>query len=161
MERLRKSSIFAVCLLFALAWAGCDTNDPVGAQVSIQDLLLGEGTLAEGNKIVTVHYVGMLASNGDVFDTSREPEPEPLSFHLDSGLVENDSQGRRVIDGFTRGVPGMQVGGLRRVTVPPQLAWGSRGAGCNDPNEPTNCTIPPNETLIFEIELMDVQDADS
>ena len=158
MERLRRNSIFAVCLLFALAWAGCDPDDPIGAEVTIRDTRPGSGALAEGSKIVTVHYTGMLASNGDVFDTTRNDDREPLSFHLDSGLVEDDTQGRRVIEGFTRGVPGMRVGGTRLVTVPPQLAWGRRGAGCTDPEDPTNCTIPPNATLIFDIELIDVRE---
>lgn len=157
MERLRWNSIFAVCLLFALA--GCDTGDPNdNVQVSIRDIIPGEGTLAEGNTIVTVHYIGRLASTNEVFDSSRAEGREPLSFELETGLVEDDLQGSKVIDGFTRGVPGMRVGGLRRITVPPQLAWGSRGAGCNDLNEPTNCTVPPNATLIFDIELIDVRE---
>jgi len=158
MERLRWTSIVAVCLLSALAGAGCDSGPENEAQVSIRDIRLGQGTLAEGDQVVTVDYIGMLANTGEVFDTSRDDDGEPISFHLDSGLVENDPQGRRVIDGFTKGVPGMRVGGLRRVTVPPQLAWGTRGAGCNNPDEPTDCTIPPNSTLIFDIELVDVRD---
>ena len=159
MERLRWNSLFAVCLLFALAWAGCDSGPPNGnVQVTIRDIIPGEGTLAEGNTIVTVHYIGRLASTSEVFDSSREEDRGPLSFELETGLVEGDPQGSKVIDGFTRGVPGMRVGGLRRITVPPQLAWGSRGAGCTVPNEPTNCTIPPNATLIFDIELMDVRE---
>jgi len=145
--------IFSVLLL---AWAGCDASDPgIRPQVTIQDIIAGEGTLAEGNKTVTVDYTGMLASTGEVFDTSSEREP--LSFHLSNGLVSGDPQGRSVIDGFVQGVHGMRVGGLRRITVPPQLAWGSRGAGCNDPNDANACTIPPNSTLIFDIELLAVQ----
>ena len=158
MERLRKSSLFAACLLGVLVLVGCSTNGPVEPEVTVRDIRLGDGTLAEGNKIVTVHYVGTLASNGAVFDSSREVDRGPLSFELESGLVENDPQSRRVIDGFTRGVPGMRVGGVRLVTVPPPLAWGTRGAGCNNPEDPTDCTVPPNSTLIFEIELMDVRD---
>ena len=159
MERLRWNKPGMVCLLFALAWAACDTGGTGEAiEVSIRDIIPGQGALAESNKIVTVDYVGMLASTGDVFDSSRRDDREPLSFQLETGLVENDPQGRRVIDGFTRGIPGMRVGGLRRITVPPQLAWGSRGAGCNNPDAQSGCTIPPNATLIFDVELIDVRD---
>lgn len=148
-----------LCLLCTVCSAGCDTNDPNDeVQVSIQDIIVGQGAVAEGDKIVTVEYTGMLIT-GVVFDTSREEDREPLSFHLETGLVANDPQGREVIDGFVKGVPGMQVGGLRRITVPPELAWGSRGAGCqlDDPNV---CTIPPNSTLIFEIELIGVREVE-
>ena len=147
-----------LCLLCTFGWTGCDTNDPNNeVQVSIQDIIVGDGALAEGNKFVTVEYTGRLVS-GVVFDTSREEGREPLSFQLETGLVRDDPQGRQVIDGFIQGVPGMQVGGLRRITVPPQLAWGSRGAGC-EPENPNNCIIPPNSTLLFEIELIAVREA--
>ncbi len=148
-----------LCLLFAFCSTGCDTNDPNDeVQVSIQDIIVGEGALAEGDKIVTVEYTGRLVS-GFVFDTSREEGREPLSFQLETGLVKDDPQGRQVIDGFIKGVPGMRVGGQRRITVPPQLAWGSRGAGCELDN-PDVCTIPPNSTLIFDIELIGVSDVE-
>ncbi len=148
-----------LCLLFAFCSTGCDTNDPNDeVQVSIQDILIGEGAVAEGDKIVTVEYTGRLIS-GDIFDTTRQDDREPLSFQLETGLVEDDPQGGQVIDGFIQGVPGMQVGGIRRITVPPQLAWGSRGAGC-EPENPNDCIIPPNSTLLFEIELIAVREVE-
>ncbi len=146
-----------LCLLCTFCSTGCDTNDPNNeAQVSVQDIIVGEGAVAEGDKIVTVEYTGTLIS-GDVFDTTRRDDRKPLSFQLETGLVEDDPQGGQVIDGFIQGVPGMQVGGLRRITVPPQLAWGSRGAGCK-PENPHACIIPPNSTLLFEIELIAVRE---
>ncbi len=146
-----------LCLLCVFCWTGCDTNDPNNeAQVSVQDIIVGEGAVAEGDKIVTVEYTGTLIS-GDVFDTTHQDDREPLSFQLETGLVEDDPQGGQVIDGFIQGVPGMQVGGLRRITVPPQLAWGSRVAGC-EPENPNACIIPPNSTLLFEIELIAVRE---
>ena len=157
MERLRTNSASLLGLLCMLVWAGCDTGPPEGTvQVNISDIVPGQGVLAEGNPVVTVHYIGMLASNGTVFDSTQEEGREPLSFELESGRVADDPQGRTVIDGFTQGVPGMRVGGLRRITVPPQLAWGTRGAGCNNPDDATDCVVPPNATLIFDIELVDV-----
>ncbi len=146
-----------LCLLCTFGSTGCDTNDPSNeAQLSVHDLIVGEGEVAEGDKIVTVEYTGRLIS-GDIFDTTRQNDREPLSFQLETGLVEDDPQGGQVIDGFIQGVPGMQVGGLRRITVPPQLAWGSRGAGCK-PENPNDCIIPPNSTLLFEIELIAVRE---
>ena len=146
-------------LLCAFCWMGCDTMDPDDMiQVSIRDIIVGEGALAEGEKIVTVEYTGMLIT-GEIFDTTHKEGREPLSFQLETGLVAEDPQGREVIDGFIQGVPGMQVGGLRRITVPPELAWGSRGAGC-DPENPTVCTVPPNSTLLFDIELIGVREVE-
>ena len=142
-------------LLFAFCTTGCDSNDPGDTvQVSIQDIIVGEGALAEGNNIVTIEYTGRLIT-GDVFDTTRKEDREPLSFQLETGLVVDDPQAREVIDGLILGVPGMHVGGLRRLTVPPELGWGSRGAGC-DPENPNACIIPRNSTLIFDIELIGV-----
>ena len=148
-----------LCLLLAFGATGCDSNDPnAGPQVTISDIIVGEGAVAKGDNIVTVEYTGRLVT-GDVFDTTRKEGREPLSFQLETGLVQDDPQGREVIDGFIQGVPGMQVGGLRRLTVPPELAWGTRGAGCA-PDNPNVCTIPPNSTLIFDIELIGVQEVE-
>lgn len=159
MERLRWYHML-LGLLCATMGIGCGTTDPdTDARVTIRELQIGSGALAENNKVVTVHYTGALALTGDVFDTTLRPGREPLSFELETGLVVGDSQGRTVIDGFVQGIPGMRVGGIRSITVPPQLAWGSRGAGCNNPSDANDCTIPPNSVLLFEIELLDVQDA--
>ena len=103
--------------------------------LTIIDLVLGEGDEAESGQAVTVNYTGKL-ENGEQFDTSygRAPFPFPLG-------------GGRVIKGWDEGVAGMKVGGKRKLTIPPELGYGSRGAGN---------VIPPNATLIFEVELLKV-----
>ncbi len=100
------------------------------------DLVVGTGAEAtEGNK-VSVHYVGTL-TNGTKFDSSKD-RGQPFSFPLGRG---------RVIQGWDVGVAGMQVGGVRKLTIPPGEGYGARGAG----------TIPPNATLLFEVELLGIQ----
>lgn len=102
-----------------------------------EDLYVGQGEEATVGKKVKVHYVGRLL-DGRVFDTSREGR-EPFTFVLGAG---------RVIAGWEKGVPGMRVGGKRRLLIPPALGYGDRGAGG---------VIPPGAALEFEIELLDVQ----
>lgn len=100
------------------------------------DLACGDGEEAVGGSTVTVHYVGRL-EDGEVFDSSRQ-SGEAFAFLLGAG---------RVIDGWEEGVRGMRVGGTRRLVVPPDLAYGDDGyAG----------VIPPDATLTFDIELLDV-----
>ena len=101
----------------------------------IEDLEIGKGDEASSGQTVTVNYTGTL-TNGDQFDTSIGRAP--FSFPLGAG---------RVIKGWDEGVVGMKVGGKRKLTIPPQLGYGSRGAGN---------VIPANATLIFEIELLKV-----
>ncbi|RCX33472.1 FKBP-type peptidyl-prolyl cis-trans isomerase [Thioalbus denitrificans] len=101
-----------------------------------EDLKAGDGATAEAGKRVTVHYTGWL-TDGRQFDSSRD-RGEPFSFPLGGG---------RVIRGWDEGVAGMQVGGMRRLTIPPQLGYGRQGAGG---------VIPPNATLVFEVELLAV-----
>ena len=101
----------------------------------ILDLVLGEGEEAIPGKTVTVNYTGKL-ENGEQFDTSIGRAP--FSFPLGAG---------RVIKGWDEGVAGMKVGGQRKLTIPPELAYGTRGAGN---------VIPPNATLIFDVELLKV-----
>lgn len=101
----------------------------------ILDLVLGEGEEAIPGKTVTVNYTGKL-ENGEQFDTSIGRAP--FSFPLGAG---------RVIKGWDEGVTGMKVGGQRKLTIPPELAYGTRGAGN---------VIPPNATLIFDVELLKV-----
>jgi FKBP-type peptidyl-prolyl cis-trans isomerase FkpA len=101
-----------------------------------QDLVVGQGREAKKGDTVDVHYTGTLA-DGKVFDSSRGREP--FSFELGAG---------EVIKGWDQGVAGMRVGGLRRLTVPPELAYGSRGF----PG-----AIPPQATLVFEVELLAVR----
>jgi FKBP-type peptidyl-prolyl cis-trans isomerase len=102
-----------------------------------EDLVMGQGTMADPGLTATVHYTGWLA-DGTKFDSSLD-SGRPLSFQLGAG---------RVIAGWEQGVKGMRVGGKRKLTVPPDLAYGARGAGG---------VIPPNATLLFEVELLDVK----
>ena len=101
-----------------------------------EDLLEGEGKVAEANQKVSVHYTGWLA-DGTKFDSSLDRN-DPFSFPLGGG---------RVIRGWDEGVQGMKVGGKRKLTIPPQLGYGSAGAGG---------VIPPNATLVFEVELLEI-----
>jgi len=104
--------------------------------LSITDLEIGDGAEATSGKKVTVNYRGML-ENGKEFDSSYGRGP--FSFSLGAG---------QVIKGWDEGVAGMKIGGKRKLTIPPELGYGSRGAGG---------VIPPNATLIFEVELLEVK----
>ena len=102
----------------------------------VQDLQEGDGARADSGDIVTVHYTGWLPT-GSEFDSSRGGDP--FSTALGYG---------RVIDGWDTGVVGMKVGGRRRLVIPPALGYGSRRQG----------PIPANSTLVFDVELVDVED---
>ena len=97
----------------------------------------GAGKLAQAGKKVSVHYTGWL-TDGKEFDSSRD-SGEPIQFKLGVG---------EVIKGWDEGVAGMKVGGKRQLRIPPELGYGARGAGS---------AIPPNATLVFDVELMDVK----
>lgn len=101
-----------------------------------EDVNVGTGNIAEPGDTVTVHYVGYLTS-GKVFDSSRDTNT-PFSFTLGEG---------RVIRGWDEGLQGMRAGGQRRLVIAPDYAYGERGIG----------PIPPNSTLIFEVELLEVR----
>jgi FKBP-type peptidyl-prolyl cis-trans isomerase FkpA len=103
----------------------------------IEDTVTGSGPEAVAGQFVTVHYTGWL-TNGSKFDSSKDRD-DPFQFPLGQ---------RNVIAGWDEGVQGMKVGGTRKLTIPPQLGYGARGAGG---------VIPPNATLVFEVELLDVQ----
>ncbi len=103
----------------------------------IEDLADGSGDEAVAGKRVCVHYTGWLA-DGKKFDSSKDRN-DPFEFPLGAG---------HVIAGWDQGVAGMKVGGARRLTIPPQLGYGARGAGG---------VIPPNATLVFEVELLAVR----
>ncbi|MBU6250575.1 MAG: FKBP-type peptidyl-prolyl cis-trans isomerase [Cyanobacteria bacterium REEB417] len=111
-----------------------ERQTPSGLRIT--DLVIGNGTEAVAGKTVVVNYRGTL-DNGKEFDSSYGRGP--FSFPLGAG---------RVIKGWDEGVAGMQVGGKRRLVIPPDLGYGERGAGG---------VIPPNATLIFEVELLEVK----
>ena len=103
----------------------------------IEDVTIGDGPLASAGQRVTVHYTGWL-EDGEKFDSSKDRD-EPFDFSLGGG---------RVIKGWDEGVQGMKVGGTRKLTIPPALGYGARGAGG---------VIPPNATLMFDVELLAVK----
>src|SRR6267142_6998255 len=118
--------------------AGAEGNEvTTSSGLQYVDLTIGAGATAEAGQTVTVHYTGWL-ENGNKFDSSRD-RGKPFSFHLGAG---------RVIKGWDEGVAGMKVGGKRTLVIPAQLGYGARGAGG---------VIPPNATLKFEVELLDVK----
>ena len=105
-----------------------------GSGLQFEDTTVGDGAEAQAGQRVTVHYTGWLA-DGTKFDSSKDRD-DPFIFHLGMG---------QVIAGWDEGVAGMKVGGRRKLTIPPQLGYGVRGAGG---------AIPPNATLVFEVELL-------
>jgi FKBP-type peptidyl-prolyl cis-trans isomerase FkpA len=109
---------------------------PTLTGLTIEDVVVGDGAAAAAGQQVTVHYTGWL-TNGTKFDSSKDRN-DPFVFPLGAG---------RVIKGWDEGVQGMKVGGKRKLTIPPALGYGARGAGG---------VIPPNSTLVFEVELLGV-----
>ncbi len=107
------------------------------SELEIEDASIGEGPEVEGGDVVEVHYTGRL-ENGEVFDSSLA-RGEPFSFEVGAG---------QVIEGWEQGLVGMQVGGERELTIPPELGYGEQGSPPN---------IPPNSTLIFDIELLAIE----
>jgi len=139
----------ATLVLFGAIAVGCGGDDTpaspssAGAPFSQTDLRAGNGAEAVAGRTVTVNYTGWLYAptqpeqKGQQFDTSVGRSP--FVFVVGAG---------RVIQGWDRGVPGMRVGGLRRLVIPPDLAYGAQGSPPN---------IPPNATLVFDVELLAVQ----
>ena len=105
-------------------------------ELIIEDLIVGNGKEAKPGSESTVDYTGWL-ENGTEFDSSLSPERDPLLITLGIG---------QVIKGWDQGIPGMKVGGKRRLTIPPHLGYGGRSVG----------SIPANSTLIFEVNLLTV-----
>jgi len=99
-----------------------------------EDLVEGDGEIATPGQQVTVHYTGWL-TNGNKFDSSKDRK-DPFCFKLGAG---------NVIRGWDEGVAGMKIGGTRKLTIPANLGYGAQGAGG---------VIPPNATLVFEVELL-------
>ncbi|HEY2386047.1 MAG TPA: FKBP-type peptidyl-prolyl cis-trans isomerase [Candidatus Binatia bacterium] len=154
----RARTTLALVALAALVAVGCKRHEettmadspktgtsPAAAQASqtttggVQyvDEKSGDGAEAQKGQLVTVHYTGWLA-DGTKFDSSHDRK-QPFKFKLGQG---------QVIKGWDEGVAGMKVGGIRKLTIPPDLGYGARGFGR---------AIPPNATLTFEVELLAVQ----
>jgi FKBP-type peptidyl-prolyl cis-trans isomerase FkpA len=133
---------------FVSCGGGSDEGPPMAdsgiTALQSTDVTPGTGTEARQGRTVRVHYTGWLYSptaadhKGQKFDSSRDRN-EPFEFSLGAG---------EVIAGWDQGVAGMKVGGKRVLTIPPAMGYGPRGAGG---------VIPPNATLLFEIELLDVR----
>ena len=113
------------------------TSIKTASGLVIEDLVVGDGATASPGQRVSVHYTGWL-ENGNKFDSSKD-RGQPFMFSLGKGAV---------IRGWDEGVSGMKVGGKRRLTSPSSLGYGARGAGG---------VIPPNATLLFEVELLGVR----
>mgnify|MGYP006267727593 CR=1 FL=1 len=143
--RVPRSTLALVALVSISALiAGCGgtTTSPSSAPFSQVDLRVGTGAEAVNGSVVTVNYTGWLydASTADHqgLQFSSSIGGTPFTFTLGDGSV---------ISGWDQGVPGMKAGGLRRLVIPPSLGYGAARYG----------PIPPNATLVFEIELLDVQ----
>jgi len=104
-------------------------------ELQIIDITIGTGDEVAEGATITAHYTGALCKDGTIFQSSHDTG-EPVTFGLD-----------KVIKGWTQGVPGMKVGGVRRLIIPSILAYGSVRAASN---------IPPNSDLVFDIELIDI-----
>lgn len=159
---MRKNPLLATLCLVTLAgslavFSGCDDKAAAGnpatesansavtaassksvSGIQIEDVVVGEGTEAHKGNKVSVNYLGTLASNGKKFDSSYDRN-EPFTFKLGSG---------QVIEGWEKGIVGMKEGGKRILTIPPEKAYGPNGYPP---------VIPPNATLKFEVELVEVQ----
>ena len=141
---MRRASVLLL-FLSALA-AGCDSNPSapsVNVPFTVTDLRVGMGPAAANGQVLTVNYTGWLYdpaapdNKGTVFDSSAGRSP--FVFTLGAG---------QVIQGWDQGLVGMQVGGQRRLVIPPDLGYGQQGQGG---------VIPPNATLIFDVDLISVQ----
>lgn len=142
MKSLYVSSLVAIVVLTVALGVGgsmAENNQEVTTPSGLKyvDQVVGTGEAAVAGRNVSVHYTGWL-ENGKKFDSSVD-RGQPFSFPLGAG---------RVIKGWDEGVQGMKVGGKRKLTIPSDLGYGSRGAGG---------VIPPNATLVFDVELLGVR----
>jgi len=137
MKFLYKTIVFTILLISF----SCSNNGSVKKMENgllIQDLVVGDGAEAKDYNKVVVNYTGKL-EDGSIFDSSLNPGRSPFTFTLGAGSV---------IKGWDQGLKNMKVGGKRKLTIPPDLAYGTNGAGN---------AVPPNATLIFEVELLEVE----
>ncbi len=151
---MKKLTFASLLLIATIACGGSDsTSEPTeGApmaetgvnELQMVDIKVGDGAEARAGRVVRVHYTGWLFDaskadkRGDKFDSSKDRN-EPFEFPLGGG---------QVIPGWDQGFAGMKVGGTRVLTIPPAMGYGARGAGG---------VIPPNATLVFEVELLEVK----
>jgi FKBP-type peptidyl-prolyl cis-trans isomerase len=124
-----------ITALMLLAAVGCSDSPTAPSSLVIEDIVVGTGATAATGDTLTVHYVGRL-QNGSQFESSYDLN-RPYTFRLGAG---------QVIAGWDQGIPGMKVGGKRRLTIPPSLAYGNQQVG----------SIPPNSTLVFDVELLSI-----
>lgn len=140
-KRMINIAMTGVMLLAFFAVFGCNEEKnevKMKSGLIIVDNVVGEGLEAEKFDILTVHYTGKL-EDGTVFDSSKNPGRDPFRFTVGMG---------QVIRGWDEGFVGMKIGGNRTLTIPPEMGYGVRGTGD---------AIPPNATLIFEVELLEVE----
>ena len=127
-------ALFGIFLLPLAGHAAEEAMVKTSSGLQYSDLVVGKGREAHAGETATVHYTGTLVE-GTKFDSSKDRN-QPFSFRLGAG---------HVIKGWDEGVEGMKIGGTRKLVIPPDLGYGARGAGS---------TIPPNATLIFQVELL-------
>lgn len=112
------------------------TPVPIVPDLQVTDLVVGTGNEVPMGATITAHYTGALIADGTIFQSSHD-SGDPVTFPLD-----------RVITGWTQGVPGMRVGGVRRLMIPAEMAYGPSSPAPN---------IPPNSDLVFDIELVAIE----
>ena len=136
------NSIYKIVIIFVIFIISCGSNEGNMQKLEngllIEDIVVGVGNEAKDHNKVVVNYTGTL-ENGSIFDSSLKPGRDPFTFTLGVGSV---------IKGWDQGVKGMKVGGKRKLVIPPELCYGDKGAGN---------VIPPNTTLYFEVELLEVE----
>lgn len=144
---MTRRALFTLLASFTVACGG-DTS-PTGptevtgsAPFSTTDLVAGTGAVATAGQRLTVNYTGWLYSN-----TATENKGRPFDTSVGRGAFAFNLGAGQVIRGWDQGIPGMRVGGRRRLVIPPELAYGASGSGS---------AIPPNATLLFEVELLSV-----
>ncbi len=144
-KRMINMTITGVMLMAFLTVFACNKENnevKMNSGLIILDNVVGEGLEAEKFDILTVHYTGKL-EDGTIFDSSKNPGRDPFKVTIGIG---------QVIKGWDEGIVGMKIGGSRTLTIPPEMGYGVRGAGD---------VIPPNATLIFEVELLEVDKAEN